>query len=229
MRKGNLFVVSTPIGNLKDITIRAIEVMKGVDIIVCEDSRRALKLINEYVKEKKKIIVYHDHNKEKVTPGIIKELNEGKDVALTTDAGTPVISDPGYYLIREAIKEDIRLIPVPGPSSILAALVVSGLAPDRWVFEGYLKKRKGRKRKQLERLKDETRTMIFFESPFRVIESLRDMKDILGNRRIALCRELTKIHEEIIRDRIDNVIEELSRRKRIKGEIVIVVEGKEKE
>ena len=226
MEKGDLYIVSTPIGNLKDITMRAIEVLRDCPIVVCEDSRRTSLLLNKLIGGKKKYIVYHDHNKEKITPLIIDKLKEGFDIALTTDAGTPIISDPGFYLVREAIKEDIKIIPVPGPSAILAALVVSGLPPDRWVFEGYLKKRKGRRKKQIQNLKDEKRTMVFFESPFRILDTLREMEEIFGNRKIAICRELTKIHEEVIRTTIEEAIEILSKREKIKGEIVLVVEGK---
>ena len=225
MLQGILYIVSTPIGNLKDITLRAIEVLKNCDIIVCEDSRRASLLIKNFVNEKKKYIVYHDHNKEKVAPLIIKKLKEGFNIALITDAGTPIISDPGFYLVRQSIKENIEITSVPGPSSILAALVVSGLPPDRWIFEGYIKKRKGRRKKQIEKLKNEERTIIFFESPFRIVDTLHEIKEILGNRRISLCRELTKFHEEVIRGTIEDVMELLSKREKIKGEIVLIVEG----
>jgi 16S rRNA (cytidine1402-2'-O)-methyltransferase len=220
-----LYIVSTPIGNLKDITLRALEILKSVDLIACEDTRHTGLLLNHY-NIKNKLTSFYEYNKKERTPEIISLLKQGKSIAIASDAGTPGISDPGYYLIREAIKENLPVIPIPGPSALLAALVVSGLSSDRFAFEGFLQKREGRKRKKLESLKTELRTMIFYDSPYRVIDTLKNMLEILGDRNIVLVRELTKKFETVMRGKTSEIINELENKK-IKGEIVLVVEGYE--
>jgi len=218
-----LYIVSTPIGNLGDITLRALDVLKKVDLIACEDTRHTGLLLNHY-NIKNRLTSFYEYNKKERTPEIISILKQGKSVALVSDAGTPGISDPGYYLIREAIRENLSVIPIPGPSALLSALVVSGLASDRFAFEGFLQKREGRKRKKLESLKTEPRTMVFYDSPYRVIDSLKDMLEILGDRYIVLVRELTKKFETVMRGKISEIINEIENKK-IKGEIVLIVDG----
>ena len=220
-----LYIVSTPIGNLADITLRALETLKSVDLIACEDTRHTGILLNHY-NIKNKLTSFHEYNKKERTPEIINLIQQGKSVALVSDAGTPGISDPGFYLIREAIGHNLSVVPIPGPSALLSALVISGLASDRFCFEGFLPKRGGRKNKKLEALKNETRTMVFYDSPYRVLNSLQDMLEILGDRKIVLVRELTKKFETVMRGKISEIIAQFENKK-IKGEIVLVVEGKE--
>ncbi|MEO0093220.1 MAG: 16S rRNA (cytidine(1402)-2'-O)-methyltransferase [candidate division WOR-3 bacterium] len=218
-----MYIVSTPIGNLADITLRALTVLKEVDWIACEDTRRTGLLLSHY-QIKNRLISYHEYNKRERTAEILELLRQGKRVALVSDAGTPGISDPGFYLIRAAIENNLRVIPIPGPSAILAGIVISGLPSDRFAFEGFLPKREGRKRKKLEELKFEKRTMIFYDSPNRVLKTLNTMLEIFADRRIVIVRELTKKFEETIRGKISEVIEILAKRK-LKGEIVLIVEG----
>ena len=221
--KAGLYLVSTPIGNMEDITLRAIRILKEVDIIASEDTRRSGLLLKKYNIEKP-LLSYHDHNKVERTPEIIEKLKNGKSFALISDSGTPGISDPGFYLVREAIKEGIPIIPIPGPTALISGLIVSGLPTDRFAFEGFLPRRKGRRRKRLQRLVNEERTMIFFEAPHRLLYFLQDLQEILGDRRIAVLRELTKKFEDIERGRVSEFIS-IYRQKRPKGEFVIVVEG----
>ncbi|MEN9980057.1 MAG: 16S rRNA (cytidine(1402)-2'-O)-methyltransferase [candidate division WOR-3 bacterium] len=220
-----LYIVSTPIGNLGDITQRALTVLAGVDLIACEDTRKTGLLLKNF-SITNRLISYNEYNKFRRTPEILTVLSQQRAVALVSDAGTPGISDPGFYLIRAAIEQGIRVIPVPGASAILAALVVSGLPSDRFVFEGFLPKRAGRRRKRLAALVDETRTVIFLESARRLIRLLNEIGEVLGDRRVVVCRELTKKYEEIIRGRVSEVLEVLTSRK-IKGEVVVVVSGYE--
>jgi 16S rRNA (cytidine1402-2'-O)-methyltransferase len=221
-----LYIVSTPIGNLEDITLRAISVLKQVDLIACEDTRRTGMLLNKY-QIKNHLISYHEYNKMQRTPEILESLRQRKSVALVSDAGTPGISDPGYYLIRAAIEHDYKVIPIPGASAIMAGIVISGLPSDRFAFEGFLPKREGRKRKKLADLRLETRTMIFYDSPNRIKKTLTNMLEIFSDRKIVLVRELTKKFEETIRGNISEIIEVLGKRK-LKGEIVLIVEGYER-
>jgi 16S rRNA (cytidine1402-2'-O)-methyltransferase len=224
--KGVLYVVSTPIGNLEDITLRALRVLKEVDLVAAEDTRKTGILLKHY-QIKNKLTSYHDYNKEKKTLFLIQELVSGKEIAVVSDAGTPGISDPCYYLVREAIKQEIRVVPIPGSSALLSALVVSGLPTDRFVFEGFLPQKKSKRVKRLKELSSEKRTLIFFESPHRLIKTIEDLKEIFGERRIVVARELTKKFEEIIRGKISDV-ESYFERKKVKGEMVIVVEGESK-
>lgn len=226
---GTLYLVATPIGNLKDITLRALETLKEVSYIICEDTRRTKILLNHY-QIKKPLISYNEYNKFSQTPKIIEMLKKGEILALVSDAGTPVISDPGYYLVKETIKERIKISPIPGPAAMIAGLIISGLPSDRFIFEGFLPKREGRRTKRLLNLVNEERTMIFYESPHRIMRTLQTFLKIFGDREIAICRELTKKFEELLQGKISEIIEILSKRlekqERIKGEIVIVVKGK---
>ncbi|MCK4234976.1 16S rRNA (cytidine(1402)-2'-O)-methyltransferase [candidate division WOR-3 bacterium] len=224
--RGTLYIVSTPIGNMDDMTKRAVKVLEDCDVIACEDTRRTLKLMKKY-NISKSLESYHDHNKEKKTPYILNLLEKGKLVALVSDSGTPCISDPGFYLVKKAIKNGYELCTVPGPSSILSALILSGLPTDRFIFEGFLPKKSGKRKDRIARLKEEERTIILFESPFRLLSLLREMQETLGERNISVSRELTKLYEETVRGTISTLIRHFEEKKP-KGEFVIVLEGKRK-
>ncbi len=222
---GTLFIVATPIGNLEDVTLRALKVLREADLVAAEDTRKTRKLLSAYDIHKPLISLYDQVEKQK-SPFIISQILGGKNVAYVSEAGTPGISDPGYQLINAAIRESIQVVPVPGPSAAIAALSVSGLPMNTFVFSGFLPTQAGKRKKQLESLRDQSRTVIFYESPQRVMESLEDMLAVLGNRRVVFARELTKIHEEIIRGDLESLLNRLrSRGAEIKGEITIVVEG----
>jgi 16S rRNA (cytidine1402-2'-O)-methyltransferase len=195
---GVLYLVSTPIGNLEDITLRALRVLKEVELVAAEDTRHTGILLKHYNLQKR-LISYHDFNKKRKAPLLIRHLQEGKSVAVTSDAGTPGISDPGYFLVRLAVREDIKVVPVPGASAFLSALVVSGLPTDRFAFEGFLPAKSGKRKKRLRELQKEERTLIFYESPHRFARMLDDVSEILGERRMVVARELTKKFEEILR------------------------------
>jgi 16S rRNA (cytidine1402-2'-O)-methyltransferase len=222
-KRGRLYVVATPIGNLADITLRAIRVLGEVDVIAAEDTRTTRKLLAHH-SIRTPLISYHDHNEAIRTPELLQRIEGGESIAIVSEAGTPSISDPGYRLIREAIAAGVAVEPVPGPSAILAAIVVSGLAPDAFVFEGFLPRRGAERRRRLEALADEGRTLVFFEAPHRLDLALNDLLEVLGDRQVALCRELTKLHEEVRRGSISELVASLHR-KPVKGEIVLVVEG----
>jgi len=222
--QGKLYLVSTPIGNLNDITKRAIEVLRSSDIIACEDTRRTLKLLKKY-NIKKPLESYHDHNKEKKTSYLLKLLEKGKMIALVADSGTPCISDPGFYLVRKAIERGYNISTTPGSSSILSALILSGLPTDRFVFEGFLPRKKGKRSSRINLMKEEKRTIIIFESPFRVLSLLKELKKIIGERKISISRELTKVYEETLRGNITDLITHFEDKKP-KGEFVIVLAGK---
>jgi len=217
---GQLFVVGTPIGNLEDITHRAVSTLKSVDIILAEDTRNSKKLLNAH-KIETKMISYHEHSSEKEIEKIIDLLLEGKDLALISDAGTPTISDPGYGLIRDCIKHDIIIVPIPGVSAITAAMSVSGLPSDSFTFIGFLPQKKGRLKK-IEQLNNIENTVILFESPYRLEKTLNQLLDNLGNRPVVVGRELTKLYEEVIRGNLSEVIKYFSKSK-VKGEIVIMI------
>ena len=217
--------MATPIGNLGDISFRAIETLKSVDIVACEDTRRTAKLLNHY-DIRTKMTPYHDHNKEYKTSSLIEMLNQGKSIALVSDAGTPSISDPGFYLIREAIKNDIQISPIPGASALIIAAIASGLAIDKFVFEGYLPRKKGRT-KRLKQLAEYDVTIVIFEGPHRILKTLRDISKFLGDRNAAIGREMTKINEEFLRGKLSDLIAIFTERKP-KGEFVILVEKNEK-
>ena len=217
---GQLFVVGTPIGNLEDITHRAVSTLKSVDIILAEDTRNSKKLLNAH-KIETKMISYHEHSSEKEIEKIIDLLLKGKDLALISDAGTPTISDPGYGLIRDCIKHDIIIVPIPGVSAITAAMSVSGLPSDSFTFIGFLPQKKGRLKK-IEQLNNIDNTVILFESPYRLEKTLNQLLDNLGNRPVVVGRELTKLYEEVIRGNLSEVIKYFSKSK-VKGEIVIMI------
>ena len=217
---GQLFVVGTPIGNLEDVTLRAISTLQSVDIILAEDTRNSKKLLDAH-KIETKMISYHEHSNDKEIKKIIDLLLEGKDLALISDAGTPTISDPGYGLIRNCIKHDIVIVPIPGVSAITAAMSVSGLPSDSFTFVGFLPQKKGRLKK-IELLKNIENTVILFESPYRLEKTLNQLLDHLGNRSVVVGRELTKLYEEVIRGNLTDVIKYFSKSK-VKGEIVIMI------
>lgn len=224
MGKGTLYLVATPIGNLQDITLRALEVLRKVDLVVAEDTRKAMGLLNHFG-IRKRTLSFHKHSPPRRVEEIVEHLKEGKEVALISEAGTPGISDPGEEVVRRCAEEGIRTVPIPGPSALTSALSVSGFCTQRFVFEAFLPRKKGKRRKLLEKLKEEERTIVFFEAPHRLEETLVDLLDIIGNRRLAICRELTKIHEEIFRGNIEEALK-WARSKEIKGEITIILEGK---
>lgn len=219
---GKLYLVSTPIGNLKDITLRAIEVLKNVDLIAAEDTRHAAILLKHY-----DIVTsttsFFDFNKEKKTPGLIQKLIQGLSIAVISDAGTPGISDPAFYIVREAIRQGIMIEAIPGATAFVPALIVSGLATDKFVFEGFLPPKKGRQ-KRLQSLAEEKRTIIIYESPLRLLKTLADLKQFLGDRRIAIARELTKKFEQIYRGTLEEICNNPDLLK-LKGELVLVIEG----
>ena len=219
-----LYIVPTPIGNLEDITLRAIRILKEVDIILAEDTRNTAKLLNHYGIETK-MKPHHQFNEHKSLPGIIEKITIGEKIALVSDAGTPEISDPGFLLVRECLKNDIEVECLPGATAFIPALVNSGLPSDKFSFEGFLPQKKGRKTK-LEQLAAQSYTMIFYESPFRLVKTLEQFIKYFGEDRLAsVSRELTKIHEETKRDTLKSLKVYFSIKK-VKGEIVIIVEGK---
>ena len=218
-----LYIVPTPIGNLDDITIRAIKTLEEVDLILCEDTRRSKKLLNHF-NIKGELRSHHKFNEHDEVEIIINKIQKGINVALISDAGTPGISDPGFLIARTCLKNNIEIECLPGPTALIPGLLVSGISADKFVFEGFLPIKKGRK-KRLSILSSETRTMIFYESPHKLIRTLIDFKNTFGsNRRISLSRELTKLYEETLRGTISEIID-LCQKKKPKGEYVIVVEG----
>lgn len=227
IEEGRLYVVSTPIGNLGDITFRALEVLKGVDLVVAEDTRRTGRLLAHY-QVQNRITSYHDYNKEKKTPVLIKKLLSGRSIALVSDAGTPGISDPCYFLVKRAIDNGIPVVPIPGASAFLSALVVSGLPTDRFLFEGFLPHKGSQRRKRLLELREEKRTLIFYESPHRIVEMLSDALEILGDRETSISRELTKKFEETVKGRLSELVAKFQL-KRPKGEFVVIVSGNQEE
>lgn len=226
IRKGALYIVATPIGNLEDITLRAIRVLKEVQIIAAEDTRRTRKLLGAY-QICTPMTSLHDHIEGKKSSTLISKMNEGMDVAIVSDAGTPGISDPGYVLVSKAIAAGIAIIPVPGASAVITALCVSGLPMDSFAFYGFLSSRSGKRKQFLSSLIDETKTLVFYESPKRLIKSLCDIGEVLGDRNIVVLREMTKVFEEIMRGTVGEVINQLQGRV-VKGEVTLVIEGREK-
>ena len=223
---GTLFVVATPIGNMEDITFRAIRVLREVELIAAEDTRHTRKLLARY-EVSTPLLSYHDHNKERRTPALLKRLEAGDSIALVTDAGTPSISDPGHYLVRAVCRAGITVVPIPGASALIAALCVSGLPTDSFVFLGFIPRKPVKRKNFLERIKGEPRTLIFFESPKRLPGLIRDMIDQMGDRSAVVARELTKIHEEILRGSLSEILKALSARTAIKGECTLLVGGYE--
>lgn len=228
MEKGTLYVVATPIGNLEDMTFRAVKTLKMVDIIAAEDTRHTLKLLNHF-EIKNKLMSFHEHSGENRQNEILDMLMEGKTIALVSDAGTPLISDPGSDLVAAAIARGISVMPVPGVSAVITGLSVSGLLKDAFVFEGFLPTRTKEKRAALDRIKQETRCVVLYEAPHRIKKTLLALKETLGGgRRMVLAREMTKVYEEYIRGSINDVLAYAGQRE-LKGEMVIMLAGGEKE
>ena len=221
---GNLYLVATPIGNLEDITLRAINTLKEVDLIAAEDTRHTMKLLN-HLKIKKTLISYYKETEKIKSDILIEKIINGKNIALVSDAGTPAISDPGEEIIKKAIENNINIIPIPGACAFVNALICSGFSTKEFIFIGFLSKNAKDKKKKLEELKNENKTIIFYESPHKIKSTLENILEILGNRKIVLARELTKIHEEFIRGRILDILE---KEQELRGEFVIIVEENEK-
>jgi 16S rRNA (cytidine1402-2'-O)-methyltransferase len=224
--KGTLFIVSTPIGNLEDITLRALRILGEVDIIAAEDTRHSMKLLNHHGIRKPMISYWREKEQER-SDEIISRLQSGQSVALISDAGTPGIADPGSVVIKKAIQENIRIESVPGPSALIAALSLCGLPTDHFTYRGFLPPRKMQRRKVIESLRFEEGTLIFYEAPHRMLDSLEDLAEILGERNAAVVKEITKIHEDVVRGSISEVITSI-RDMTIAGEYVIIVHGWER-
>ena len=224
VKSGILYVVATPIGNMEDITLRAIRVLGEVDLVAAEDTRRTGKLLS-FHGISKSLVSYHEHNEEIRSEELLQSLGSGKNIALASSAGTPVVSDPGFRLIRKCIEKKIEVCPIPGVSAALTALCASGLASDSFLFLGFLPRKRGKREKLLDDLAGQQRTMIFFESPKRVAGLVDDLVSTLGDRQAVLAREMTKIHEEFIRGRLLEIRAELDFRGDIKGECTLLVEG----
>jgi 16S rRNA (cytidine1402-2'-O)-methyltransferase len=220
MSPGTLYIVSTPIGNLEDMTLRAIRVLKEADLVAAEDTRRTKILLRHYGIDAS-LTSFHSYNLKEKTPGLIKALKGGRSIALVSDSGTPGISDPGSVLISECIKNEIPLTVAPGPTAFVAALVLSGKPTHKFVFEGFLSNKSARRRKQLEALKDEERTVIIYESPHRIEKLLKDFIDVAGDRQIVLAREITKKFEEIRREKASQHLEHFSKKKP-RGEFIVI-------
>lgn len=220
-----LYIVSTPIGNLRDITFRAIDVLKSVDLIACEDTRVSAKLLHEYGIDKP-LIAVNDFNESSKIALLISYLRDGKDVALISDAGTPLVSDPGYKIVREVIATGFKVESIPGPTAAIAALTVSGLPSDKFTFVGYLPKKDGKRKSFLESVKKTNEliqsTVIIYESPYRLLKSLADIKEIFGDIDVVICRELTKMHEEVRRQKVSQTLEHFSKTAP-KGEFVLLI------
>mgnify|MGYP000957596396 FL=1 len=225
---GTLYVCGTPIGNLADITIRALDVFRNVDLIAAEDTRRTRKLLAHY-EIPTKIISYHEHNEFSRAPQLIEMIKEGKSVALVTDAGMPGISDPGAYLVDSVLSNALEVVSIPGPSAVIAALSVSGFSADQFTFVGFLPRKGKRRDEVLEHLADDTKVSVIYESPYRLSKTLSDLVSVVGGtRKAVVTRELTKLHEEVIKGTLEDLSQEFSQRT-AKGEITIVVGGKDKE
>lgn len=218
---GKLYLVATPIGNLEDITLRALRILKEVDYIAAEDTRNTLKLLNHF-EIKKPLISNHRHNEEDRENSLIEKLKDGKNIAVVSDAGTPGISDPGEVIAKRAIEENIEVIPIPGACAAINALIASGLNTKEFVFFGFLPLNKKLRKEKLEKIKNENKTIIIYEAPHKIKDSLNDLKNVVGDRKIVLARELTKIHEEFIRGNIDEIIE---KSENLKGEMILLIEG----
>jgi 16S rRNA (cytidine1402-2'-O)-methyltransferase len=223
-----LYLVATPIGNLGDITLRALEVLRNVDLIACEDTRQTQKLLNHFQIEKK-TVSYHQHNERSRAGELIQDIKAGKAVAVVSDAGTPGVSDPGSWLVREAIAAGVQVFPIPGANAAVSALIASGLPADEFEFLGFLPEKAGARRTKLENLaahpSETARTLIFYEAPHRLLDTLADLELVFGSQlRVVVARELTKIHEEFLRGSVSEVRSELAKRDRIRGEITLLVE-----
>lgn len=218
---GRLYVVGTPIGNMEDITLRALNTLKACDLIACEDTRRTQKLLNHY-DIKTRTVSYHEHNEMTRAPELVLEMEQGSAISLVSDAGTPVLSDPGFRLVHLAIRHKIQVIPVPGPSALVAALTAAGLPMNEFIFAGFLPAKRSARLKALKEVAEFEKTIVFYESPHRAVESLRDIHEILGDREAVIAREVTKIHEEFIRGLVSEICGAL-KKGTIKGELTIIL------
>jgi 16S rRNA (cytidine1402-2'-O)-methyltransferase len=219
---GRLYIIATPIGNLEDITYRAVRILGEADLIACEDTRQTHKLLDRYGIQKP-TVSYHEHNEIERAPELAARMLAGATIALVSDAGMPLVSDPGYRLVRAALDNGVEVVPLPGPSAILAALAASGLPTDAFHFAGFLPSKTAQRAKLLESLREEPATLIFFEAPHRIDEALEAIAQVLGNRPVVVARELTKIHEEFLRGTAAEIRAALSAREAVKGEITILV------
>jgi 16S rRNA (cytidine1402-2'-O)-methyltransferase len=222
MPAGTLYVVATPIGNLEDITLRALRILREVDLIACEDTRQTRKLLDHF-DIKTGALSYHDHNEASRTTELIQRLESGSNVALVSDAGTPLLSDPGYRLVHAAVAAQIPVVPVPGASAALSALAAAGLATDEFRFCGFLPPKSGQRRKALEALAEESCTLVFYEAPHRILETLEDIEAVYGPREVVVARELTKLHEEFLRGTPREIHDTLAARPAVKGEITLLI------
>lgn len=223
---GTLYLVATPIGNLEDITHRAVRILGEVKIIACEDTRHTRKLLNHYGIVTR-TISYHEHNERDRAAELLKQLEDGVDVAIVSDAGTPGISDPGFQLARLAIEAGVPVVPVPGPSALVSALITSGLPTDEFFFGGFLPARSGARRTRLAELRSLPATLVFYEAPHRIAATLHDAREILGEREATVARELTKMHEEIVRGRLSELVDRFSSRETARGEMVLIIDRTE--
>lgn len=221
---GKLVLCGTPIGNLEDMSPRAVRALEEADVVACEDTRRTRKLLSHFGIRARSLVVYNEGNERRKAPELLAEIRAGRTVVVVTDAGMPGLSDPGYRLVKACADEGVRVEAVPGPSAVITAVAISGLAPGRFVFEGFLPKKAGERRRKIEELKDERRTIVLFESPHRIEESLEDLLQGLGPRPAALTRELTKMHEEVRRGTLDELVRSVAEDPP-RGEITLVVEG----
>jgi 16S rRNA (cytidine1402-2'-O)-methyltransferase len=219
---GTLYIVATPIGNLEDITLRAVRVLGEVDLIACEDTRQTRKLLDRY-NITKPLVSYHEHNERTRSSDLLRDLESGKNIALVSDAGTPLIADPGYRLVEQARQMSIPVSPIPGPSALLAALSGSGLPTDSFSFHGFLPPKRGQRRKFLEDLRAFQATLVFYEAPHRILDALEDIEETLGPRPVVVARELTKVHEEFLRGTAAELRETLGKRPSVKGEITLMI------
>ena len=220
---GNIYLVATPIGNLEDITLRALRTLKEVDLIAAEDTRNTLKLLNHF-EISKPLISYHRHNEEFKVEGLIEKVKNGENIAIVSDAGTPGISDPGEVIVKKAIENNINVIPIPGACAAINAIIASGLDTKEFTFIGFLPLNKKTRKEKLQEIKKESKTIILYEAPHKLKNTLQDLKEIVENRKIVLAREITKIHEEFIRGNIEEIIQ---KSENLKGEMIILIEGAE--
>ena len=219
--KASLYLIPTPIGNLDDMTIRSLKTLEMVDFVLSEDTRETSKLLNKY-NIKKKLVSCHEYNEKKIKNYVINELANGKNIGLVTDQGTPIISDPGYIVVREVIKNNFNVISLPGTTAFVPAITASGIEPSKFLFYGFLNAKDSKQKKELESLKSIQYTLIFYESVHRLESTLQNMLAVFGDRNICICREISKIHEEFIRGKISDLLEQVSQ---LKGEFVLIVEG----
>lgn len=216
--------MATPIGHMEDITLRALRTLKDVEVIAAEDTRKTRKLLTRH-KISTPLVSYHDHNEEQRTPKLLAKLKSGASIALVTDAGTPSISDPGHYLVRAAIREAVSVVPIPGASAIIAALSVSGLPTDSFVFVGFVPRKPGKRKALLDQLKQVPRTLIFYESPQRLLVLMQEILSVMGDRKAVTARELTKVHEEVLRGPLSKMVQDMSAGPPLKGECTLLVAG----